>query len=90
MENRQNESRISNRKSFRKRKAGEQDDAIIGTAFKISSVVLTALIIIGGVAAVLPSRPEPIPPTQESTLSEVAVREIADIEPLRWVAFVVT
>lgn len=52
-----------------------RDEADIGRAMRGSLIVLVVLAMIGGIAAVILTRPKAAPPVRESKLAKVAVRE---------------
>lgn len=56
------------------------DDAAIGHAFRISLVAIAVLIVVGGIAVYLFSRPEPAPEVRETKLAPVKIREVSPVE----------
>ncbi|KLU07419.1 hypothetical protein RISK_000497 [Rhodopirellula islandica] len=52
-----------------------RDEADIGRAMRGSLIALVAIVLVGGIAAYLLTRPKPAPPVRESQLASVAIRE---------------
>ncbi|QDV10177.1 ASPIC and UnbV [Rosistilla oblonga] len=59
----------------------EQDDAVIGTAFRWSLAAIIVGLVIGGGAIYWFNRPKPAAPTQQTELASVAVRQVATVQP---------
>lgn len=59
----------------------EQDDAVIGTAFRWSAALILLGIVIGGGVLYWINRPQPAAPTQQTELAAVAVRTVAAVQP---------
>ncbi|MFG0264841.1 MAG: CRTAC1 family protein [Rhodopirellula sp. JB055] len=56
-----------------------RDEADIGRAMRASLLALVAIVLVGGVAAYVLTRPEQAPPVRESELAQVAIREQPEV-----------